>query len=572
MAQQFDSTQIREAAEKAQKEKERQAARAQQPKKTSSTSQASAHRSQDQARKEAERQARLEAEAQQAVRDEAAGRIRIDLWGETREAPVPLHSQTSVAAFPLEVLPYTLARYAEFIAKDLEVYVDLPAMLSLGALAVGAMKKWCVQARPGWYEPLNLYLAIAADPGELKSPAFKAMLAPHFQYLDELKGIWQAQCDEITEQNKGKAKREHKSFPREPRLFADDVTPETMTALLAQQAERMAVVSDEGTLFDHLCGMYSASPNGGIFLKGHDGGRYAVDRRDGAKTVSLSFPLLTLAIATQPSVIQALAKRPELRGKGMLARFLYSLPCSRVGSRSFEIAPFDYEAREIYHRVMFAVLQKRPKAWPSLPPASQDAHFTLGKPTALPLEPAAWEMFKNYCVWLDRQMGQGQPLAHMADWTNKLRGVVLRIAGLSHVIEAIEQGIDPEDNPIALSTVERAGVLGDYLLEHAKLAFGAMEQSEGEKDAAALLAWCQREGLRHFTKRQAQRESPCRNGSRLDCATLLLEKAGWIASVARVAASRGGGYKVLFYPQEENRPPPPCDTATNENGCTKDGE
>lgn len=550
MAQKIDPNRIREAAEKAQQEKDQ---RSQQPKKTHVADAKQQQRQQDAARKEAERQARIEAEAQEAVRDEAAGRIRVDLWGETREAPVPLHAQSQVAAFPLEALPVSLANYAQFIAEDLEVYVDLPAMLSLGALAVGCQKKWCVQARPGWYEPLNLYLAIAADPGELKSPAFKAMLAPHFAYLDQLKQGWQEQCEDIRDANAGKPKKDHKPFPREPRLFADDVTPETMAALLSQQAERMAVVSDEGTLFDHLCGMYSNNPNGGIFLKGHDGGRYAVDRRDGAKTVSLSFPLLTLAIATQPHVIQGLAKRPELRGKGMLARFLYSLPCSRVGQRNFEIAPFNYQARETYHRAMLGVLLKRPKAWPTLPAGSQEAHFTMGKPTPLPLEPEAWDLFRNYCVWLDRQMAPGQPLAHMADWANKLRGVVLRLAGLFHVIESVEQAVEPEDNQISVETVRRAGMLGDYLLEHAKLAFGAMAQSEGEKDAAALLAWLEREGVKQFTKRQAQRESPCRNGSRLDCATLLLQKAGWIAPVAKVAATRGGGFKVLFYPSQENQ-------------------
>ena len=44
-------------------------------------------------------------------------------------------------------------------------------------------------------------------------------------------------------------------------------------------------------------------------------------------------PCLTIGLAVQPEVLQGLAGRPGFRGRGLLARFLYSLPESLVGRR-----------------------------------------------------------------------------------------------------------------------------------------------------------------------------------------------------------------------------------------------
>src|SRR5262249_9003889 len=72
---------------------------------------------------------------------------------------------------------------------------------------------------------------------------------------------------------------EHK-VPAFPRLIVDDCPPERLGALLAEQGGRLALMSQEGGVFEILAGRYSANgaPNLDVFLKGHSGDTLRVDR------------------------------------------------------------------------------------------------------------------------------------------------------------------------------------------------------------------------------------------------------------------------------------------------------
>src|SRR4051794_22557288 len=86
-------------------------------------------------------------------------------------------------------------------------------------------------------------------------------------------------------------------------------------------------------IFGIIAGRYSdGHPNLDIFLKGHTGESYQVDRQ-GRDPVRIPAAHLTLGLAVQPDVIRSLAYTRELRGRGLLARFAYSLPTSLVGWR-----------------------------------------------------------------------------------------------------------------------------------------------------------------------------------------------------------------------------------------------
>lgn len=549
MTQPLDPTKLHQAAQKAASKQNGQPA-----KETQEQAARRVKQEQERVRREEEQERKRIAEEQEAIRDEAAGRICVDLWGETREPPVPLTSLQAPPEFPLDCFHETIGAFVDEVAGVMEVSVDLPAILALGAIAIGAAKKWTVQANRTWKEPLNLYLTVGLPSGEVKSPTFNAVLAPVKQYDIELRKAWQKECDSIAQENQGKPKKEQRQYPVEPRVYSDDVTPESLASLMATQGERMAVLSEEGTLFGHLCGMYSKTPNNAIFLKGHDGGTYSVDRRDTTKKAFLKYPSITSLIATQPDVLEALGARPELRGQGMLARFLYGLPRSRVGEKMFAMTGLDPVLQETYNRVISRLLLTRPLSWPQVAPLSKEAHFELGAPQALLLDADALEMFRDYCVHLDRLSAPDQPLASIRDWASKLRGATLRIAGLLHVVDCLAESQAPESYTISLSTMDRAGRIAEYFLEHAKRVFCLIGRDEAEKDATAVLDWLKRTAVRQFTRRQAQRESTCRHGGRLESATKLLEKNGWIAPVARVGGSKAAGYKVLFYPDTCSTP------------------
>ena len=76
-----------------------------------------------------------------------------------------------------------------------------------------------------------------------------------------------------------------------------------------------------------MAGRYNqaAGSNLGVYLKSHAGDLLKVDRRGGPPEY-VERPCLTIGLTVQPEVLQGLADRPGFRGRGLLARFLYSLP------------------------------------------------------------------------------------------------------------------------------------------------------------------------------------------------------------------------------------------------------
>ena len=128
--------------------------------------------------------------------------------------------------------------------------------------------------------------------------------------------------------------------PALPRLIVDDATSEKLGAMLAEQGGRIASMSPEGGVFDLMAGLYSKSgmPQFGVYLMGHAGDDLRVDRIS-RKGEHVKRPALTMGLAIQPTVLEGLLENSAFRGRGLLARFLYSLPESRIGSRKIEPAP-----------------------------------------------------------------------------------------------------------------------------------------------------------------------------------------------------------------------------------------
>lgn len=128
------------------------------------------------------------------------------------------------------------------------------------------------------------------------------------------------------EEVRAKAAEISKYEPIKPlRLFVDDVTSEKLTSVLAENKGCAAVVSAEGGIFDIISGLYSRNVNIDVFLKGHSGDTIRVDRI-GRASESIIHPALTMVLAVQPEVLNGLMSNNTFRGRGLTARFLYSMP------------------------------------------------------------------------------------------------------------------------------------------------------------------------------------------------------------------------------------------------------
>ena len=126
-------------------------------------------------------------------------------------------------------------------------------------------------------------------------------------------------------------------MPAAPQLYCDDVTPEKLGSMLADQGGRMLQASPEGAAFEIAKGRYAAEGKGGVFevyLKGHAGDSLRVNRV-GRPPDTIDNPALSVALAVQPDVIRGLAGNASLKARGFLgASSTGSPPRSSAAGRS----------------------------------------------------------------------------------------------------------------------------------------------------------------------------------------------------------------------------------------------
>jgi replicative DNA helicase len=248
--------------------------------------------------------------------------------------------------------------------------------------------------------------------------------------------------------------------PPVPRWLVDDATPEALAGLLGTYG-RIALLSPEGDVFDQMAGRYnqSAGPNLGVYLKGHAGDLLKVDRR-GRPPEYVQRPCLTIGLTVQPEVLQGLASRSGFRGRGLLARFLYSLPASLVGRRQAGAPPVPEPVADRYTLELQALA------------ASHTAAASEDRPAVLALDQEAAELLLCFERDLEpRLAAHGGDLAHLAGWAAKLAGATCRLAALLHLASHLRDGWA---RPIGADTFAGAIRLADYLIEHARTVFDLM--------------------------------------------------------------------------------------------------
>jgi replicative DNA helicase len=465
------------------------------------------------------------------------------------EPPIPLGATSTLPAFPVEVLPAWLGQYVTAVATATQTPPDLGAMLALATLAAVAGGAVEIEARPGWREPLCVFIAVGMDAGARKSGVFTALTRPladfeRDQATAALPAITeQATLRRIAEQAAAHAEQAASKAPPEladerkaeaiaraaeaanlvvlpvPRWLVDDATPEALASLLAAHG-RIALLSPEGDVFDQMAGRYNrdAGPNLGVYLKGHAGDLLKVDRR-GRPPEYVERPCLTIGLAVQPEVLRGLAERPGFRGRGLLARFLYALPASLVGRRQPGAPPVPPALADRY------AIELQTLAASLTTPAS----LAGDGPTVLTLDPTAQRLLLAFEGDLEPRLSADiGDLAHLAGWAAKLTGATCRVAGLLHLATHLRDGWA---RPVNAQTVAGAIRLAGYLVEHALAVFDLMGADARVDDARWLLDWIRRTGREQFTRRDAHMGAPrgrFRKAADLDPPLALLEEHGYL--------------------------------------------
>ena len=211
--------------------------------------------------------------------------------------------------------------------------------------------------------------------------------------------------------------------------------------------------------------------------------------RIGRPPLQIERATLTIGLAVQPDVLRGLPEKPAFRGRGLLARFWYCVPVSKVGRRTIEPAPLSDATRSAYADHLRALLAIGP-------PVAEEGR---SRANVLPLTNEAHDLIVAFQTELEPRLAPIGDLGHIADWAGKLTGPVLRVAGLLHCAAHATDLLWRE--PVSGRTISAAINVGHYLLGHAVAAFARMGASADIEGARRCLAWALTRDLTTFSKR-----------------------------------------------------------------------
>ncbi|MEV3937296.1 DUF3987 domain-containing protein [Glycomyces sp. NPDC049804] len=500
----------------------------------------------------------------------ALSRDTLDAIGTTGDGwadPIPLIDAANLPAFPTSALPTWVGDMADGVAEATQTPADLAGAMALAALSTAVQGKIKVQVKSGWVEQCNLFVCVALNPGNRKTGVFDAMvryplLEVERDLAEELKPrIIESRTeadiltraaeaarihaaknasdpDAVNEAKRAALEAEQFEVPHEPKLFADDVTPEIVKTLMARHGGAMAVLSDEGGLFQTIAGRYSGVPDLDVFLKGHSGGMIRVERKSSASE-HIDSAALTIGLSPQPAVLRDAAGMPGFEERGLLARFLFAMPESRVGSRKHNPDPVPGKVEREYARRIAALVHS--------------AHMT-SEATVIELTPAARDRVMELERDREPRLAPGGEWESILAWANKWTGQIVRIAGLLHIAE---HGFVGRYDPIEADTIDAATMIGYYYADHARAVWDYMGASTETGPAKMLLEWLARNAKPGMSSTDIHRgvrgRTVLKSAAEVRGALDLLEDHGWARRRLAPTTSRKGGRppapRYDFHPQ-----------------------
>ena len=420
--------------------------------------------------------------------------------------PLPLNDELPpVLAFAPDLLPSQLAPWALDIAERMNCPLDLvaiPAMIAAGAL-VGRRIGIRPQQNTDWLEVGNLWGAVVASPGHLKSPAAAEALKPikrleakaaeafagQMEKHKHAEALHKVQAKDAEKDVKARlrdggkdaalavlAGLEEPQPPIERRYLTNDATAEKLGEVCAANPFGLLVHRDELlTLFADLEQSEKATARG-FFMAGWGGqDGYTFDRIMRG-TVRVPAVNLSLFGTTQPTRLAGFIRESLRRyDDGMVQRLqLLVWPDFAKDFREVDRAP-NSEAR----RAAFECFDDLA----ALNVCEVGAQFDeYAGPDAVPylrFAPEAQAVFSDWREGLERKSrGDDLPPA-MASHLAKYRGLIPRLALVWHLAS---NGL----GPVPIEATRQALRWADYLESHARRVYASTTLDSAE---AARAIW-----------------------------------------------------------------------------------
>ncbi len=422
--------------------------------------------------------------------------------------------------WPNESLPEDAELFAAELARSTETPIELSSLMTFGAIASVCHKKYVVAVSPTYSEPVNIWVMAILPSGSRKTAVFSKVFFAVYEGENKIKEEVEVDCKRNNIRYKIRKERvkylmrsaaqsknanidelesqilalesDISSISSTPQVWSGDVTPENLATLMSTNGEAMAILSDEGGIFDILSGLYSkGNANIDIFLQGHSGATVRVNRQS-KPPILLNRAIISIALTVQPEVIITALNNKKFRKRGLLARFLYVYPKSNIGFRSLGEKPIDENINNKFNSAILAIFDH---------PLSE-----TNIPHKLLLEKKAYEKWLEWSRGVERMMDPELAyLHHINDWASKLSGQILRLAGLMHVYRYAHH--KPWEHEISLDDMERAIKVGHVLISHALKVFGSSVEEEGFFTAKMILKWITDSNIDKFTRRELLRKN-----------------------------------------------------------------
>jgi len=431
--------------------------------------------------------------------------------------PIPFDSGT-VPELPDGLFTPAIDNMAKAVSQATETPLELAFMLILAVLAACCQRRFVVSPTPGYIENLSLWCIAALESGNRKtavlSALIKCLLDWESEQAEKLKeeiriktaavknidariSVTRSRYAKAPAQESEKLEKEILSLekslpeiPKPPRIMVQDITPEKIPLVLAENGGSVGMFSDEGGVVDTITGgrYNNGISNLDVLLQAQAGATIGIERV-GRPAVYIRNTALTIGMSPQPSVIRDLSRKPELRNRGFVARILFMMPQSKLGHRTLEANPVQSSVKAEYESAIKALLDIEPNETNGDNGQRYEINFT---------EEASKE-WKDFSKGVEVELREGGRFEHIKDWAGKLPGAAARIAGVMHCAKYAHS--QPQTKKIELSTMNDALTLAAILSEHALKAFGMMGADPDIDAARKVWRWIERTRSIEFTAR-----------------------------------------------------------------------
>jgi len=454
------------------------------------------------------------------------------------ESPVPFDDPASPdVAFPTDALPEPLHSFVETLSATHQVDPALPAAFAMAALSGLLCGRIATLHGASGRQEAGLYVCLFARSGERKTAvagdALRPLLAAEREAVSATAVAMRRLKDDLVDaerrvrelrERKASAEELDRAYQkvieieravRDPRYIVTDSTMEALQSLMAANGGRALIVATEADMLDIVRGRYSDRAAFETLLRAYSGETISSLRKNRPHEM-IERPAAAVAFAVQPDVISDISRIPGANDRGLLSRFLFAIPQSRLGAVAYRGAPIDARAVAGYERLVARLA--------NAPPPDPERRLAVRLSADAEAIARLWHD--------DMQAAIASDIDHpLTPWRAKGVGHLVRIAAVLHVCVSL----DFPDHPISGDTMERASSVLRYFRAHTEALMPRLVGTVGvdEERARLLLAWIREQKKEAFTVREAHRrfQHLFRRAKDVSSALAILEERAFVRQV-----------------------------------------